>query len=414
MNKSFSHWTAGLYILAVVGLTGCGSTRSDVQLHALETDRVLDDALVIVIDDPRSERRRSGLTGPAYNSRLAYHEDPILHRYASRIANDYSLKIMSEWPVKNLGVHCFVVEKSNLSVRDQLERDERVLWVQPFNEFELKGDVSGETEVSSARLRQSFQEAFEARGRSIRVAVVDTAADKNHPDLRNASLIVSNFSGNRGQPNSEIHGTAVVGLIAANPVSERGARGIASEAKTHLLRGCWQDGSAKGRCNTLTLALALDAAIDIKPDIINLSLTGGRDRVLDALIDKLTRQGTLVVAAFDEKRETSQRFPAPGPGVIYAYGLDQREQDYPRSQNVLVAPRHAVSLAPMSGYDLISGHSIAAPQLTAMAAVLMETYADDQRSDTVERLNAWVLRHVTVQGRVVSKRPNRDKRRVFQ
>ncbi len=388
-----------LLALIAFGASGCvvsgGSNSNSINpdFSLDPTQEVSRDALVVVIKDPRTKRQLSGLTGPAYNARLAYNDDPVLHRHASRIADDHSLDILSEWPLRNLGVHCFLVDRPDSAILSRLEGDDRVLWVQPFNEFELKSGTAGE--FSSARLRETFHQEFNARGRNVRVAVIDTGVDQEHPDLRNASLMVRNFSGQRGEPANEVHGTAVVGLIAARPATEGGVRGIASEAKTHLLRGCWQSEESSGRCNTLTLALALDAAIDLKPDIINLSLSGGRDRVLDALVRRLTESGTLVVAAFDEKRDPLSRFPTPGQGVVYAYGLDRKKDHAPRASDVLIAPKHAVSLSPMSGYDLISGHSIAAPQLTAMAAVLMETYSSDQRQDTITRLNSWLEQHVT-------------------
>ena len=378
-------------VIAIFFFSACAS-GPQTQSFDFSGSEALDEALVVVIKDPRSERALSNLNGPGYRAGIAYQDDPILHRYASRIAVDHSVEIVSEWPLRSLGVHCFLVSAATTSSKSALQDDERVLWVQPFNEFELKGEPSSDLN-NNAKIRDLFLKEFNAKGQDVQVAVVDTGVDKNHPDLVNSALAVQNFSGSRGQPDNELHGTAVVGLIAANPQSHSGIQGIASGAQTHLLRGCWQDEEGKGRCNTLTLALALDAAIELRPDVINLSLSGGHDRVLDELIAKLTAQGTLVVAAYDEKRELEQRFPSPRAGVIYAFGLDSPSQQTPPSKNVLIAPRHAISLAPMSGYDFISGHSIAAPQLTGMAAVLIGIYKQEPRGQIVARLDQWLGNH---------------------
>ena len=192
----------------------------------------------------------------------------------------------------------------------------------------------------------------------------------------------------------ERHGTAVVGLIAARPGSPQGLSGIANDARVRLLRGCWENENGRGRCNTLTLALALDAAIDFAPDLLNLSLTGDRDRVLDELLAVLLEKGTLVVAAYDEKRAPNQRFPAPQPGVIYAYGPASDSVAGPMGDDTFYAPHKALSLTPDAGYDLASGHSIATPHLTAMAACMLDRHPEATREDLISRLSHWMQQDI--------------------
>jgi len=98
----------------------------------------------------------------------------------------------------------------------------------------------------------------------------------------------------------------------------------------------------------------LDAAIDLKPEVLNLSLTGGYDRVLEELLSVLLETGTIVIAAYDERRSPKARFPISQPGVVYAYGsVGANVQPVNDEGTVLSAPRHAMSLAPMAGYDLV-------------------------------------------------------------
>ncbi|MEM8548949.1 MAG: S8 family serine peptidase, partial [Pseudomonadota bacterium] len=235
---------------------------------------------------------------------------------------------------------------------------------------------------------------FRNPGFDVSIAVIDTAAVMDHPDLLRSSLMTRNFAGRRGNPEEEQHGTAVVGLIAAIASHDQGLNGAAPGADVHLLRGCWQSAQGPGRCNTLTLALALDAAIDLQPDILNLSLTGRNDRFLDELLTILLANGTLVIAAHDDERAPSARFPLDHDGVVYAYGVADgegvRTAISAPTPNLLFAPRHAVSLAPMGEYDLVSGHSIATPQLAAMAARLIQEESDHSRTDTINALQVWL------------------------
>lgn len=372
-------------LLGTLAIAICVSACSSTPKANPLTRNIAPDALVVVIDDPRGETRRRGI-GPGYAVRLSYEDDPLLHRRAEAIAVDHALSILAEWPLRNLGVHCFVVSKPSAQQVAALRDDNRVRWVQPFNEFstQLARQAPGDGAIIERFMRQVSE-----GGDGVTIAVVDTAVDRAHPDLRRSDVSSQNFAGARGTPQGESHGTAVVGLISAVPQSSDGVAGLAQEANVHLLRGCWQDENNRGRCNTLTLALALDAAVDLNPEVLNLSLSGSRDRILDELLGKLLDNGTLVVAAFDEKRKPAERFPSPRPGVVYAYGADSGTPPA-KLPNVFYAPRHAVSLAPMGAYDVVSGHSVATPQLAALAARLMDRHQDATRNQIVAALEQWL------------------------
>ena len=389
-----------LMIAMVLVLLGCVQTSSLAgSAFASESSQVVPEgALMIVIDDPRSERRRRGIGSPGYAASLAYQDDPALKRAADRMAADHNLTLISHWPLRNLDVHCLVVEAPASSAMQALDRDDRVRWMQPFNEFDTQavdGFLASTTPAAHTVPRRSITSLFSSlseQGAGVRIAVVDTAIDESHPDLSGSTIQQTNFAGQRGRPGIEEHGTAVVGLIAASSTRPEGVNGFASEADVRVLRACWQqEGKVKGKCNTLTLALALDAAIDLKPEVLNLSLTGGYDRVLEELLSVLLESGTIVIAAYDERRSPKARFPVSQPGVVYAYGaVDANVQPANDESTVLSAPRHAMSLAPMAGYDLVSGHSIAAPQISALAARLIEGQPDASRTQILSQLTTWL------------------------
>ena len=378
-------------LLATLLLASCAQLQTT---PTAAKDWSTTNTLMVVVEDPRSDRQRNNLGGPGYQTRLHYADDPALTRRVQSIARDHDLTVLTQWPVRNLKVLCFLIEKPSAEVLTRLEQDPRVKWVQPFNEFSLSTDPSNSQPVDRV---QHFTQQHPESGAGIRVAVIDTAADRTHPDLTRAMLQQHDFVGARDTSDAESHGTAVVGLIAARPHTDRGVRGLARNADVDLLRACWQEDDGPGKCNTLTLALALDAAIDLQPDILNLSLSGRHDRVLQALIEKLVQQGVLIIAAYDEVRQVDKRFPAPEPGIVYAYGHNGRAGATPMPQaagseaTVISAPREAFTTTPAGGYDLVSGHSIAAPQIAAIAACLMQRHPDSSRADIQAQLKYWLL-----------------------
>src|SRR5258705_9176099 len=140
-----------------------------------------------------------------------------------------------------------------------------------------------------------------ATGRGIRVAVIDTGGDRSHPDLRGRIDTARNFVSDDARFDSDIHGTAVAGIIAANADNGIGIVGLAPDAGLLVLKACWQHAidDVRAQCNTFTLAKALTFAIDQRADIINMSLGGPNDPLLGLLIEIALTRGIIIVAAQD-------------------------------------------------------------------------------------------------------------------
>ncbi|MFS0783857.1 S8 family serine peptidase [Bacillus sp. 1P06AnD] len=109
-------------------------------------------------------------------------------------------------------------------------------------------------------------------GKGIKVGVIDTGVDYLHPDLRKAyrggrDLVdLDNDPMETKKPAREatFHGTHVAGIIAANG---KGV-GIAPEAELYAYRALGPGGSG----NSESVIAAIEAAIEDKMDVINLSL----------------------------------------------------------------------------------------------------------------------------------------------
>ena len=72
-----------------------------------------------------------------------------------------------------------------------------------------------------------------------------------------------------------------------------GIVGVAPDATLLPLRACWPDqaDSDTALCSSFTLAKAIQFAVDQRVRVLNLSLGGPRDRLLERLIDRARMRG---------------------------------------------------------------------------------------------------------------------------
>jgi subtilisin family serine protease len=206
-----------------------------------------------------------------------------------------------------------------------------------------------------------------ATGRAVTVAVIDSGVDAHHPDLEGQVVAARDFVGS-GAPPPELHGTAVAGIIAARADNGLGIAGVAPAARLMALRACWQRSDASTMCSTLTLAQALQFAIGHGADVINLSLSGPPDRLLDELLAAALARGEVIVSAADRSAPDGG-FPASRPGVIAV--VDDLPD--PAPPGAMKAPgRDVPTTEPGGRWALVSGASFASAHVAGLAALLRE------------------------------------------
>jgi subtilisin family serine protease len=244
------------------------------------------------------------------------------------------------------------------------------------------------------------------------VAVIDSGADVNHPDLSGKLLAgwnaVTNSSDVR---DTDGHGTHVSGLIAARTNNGLGIAGAAWSGRVVPVKVSRPDGTTQ----STVVSAAINWAVDNGARIINLSLGGPYpSEVLRRAIVRAREHGALVVAAAgncgrggDNCTEQNQvEYPAAFPGVL-AVGAttidDQRASYSTQGRYVgIAAPGGDISdpadpderhwiLGPVpytvspSGYARFVGTSQAAPLVAATAALVWEV-APQLTADQVSAL----------------------------
>lgn len=296
----------------------------------------------------------------------------------------YGLRELAGWPIKALSVYCVVVETPAGADRDgllkALAKDDRVKLAQPLQDYSLYATVPAESHHRYndpyVDLQRGFVETDAAlahshsQGEGVHIAIVDTGADLTHPDLQGRIHDTHDMVGTDALDfDHDHHGTEVAGVIAADADNHQGIVGIAPKAVLSVYKACWYAPAphAGARCNSFTLAKALAAIIDTDAHIVNLSLGGPADPLLDKLLAQLLAQGRIVVAALPPTGSIDG-FPDNAPGVIVVR-VSGRTAAQP---GVLSAPgTDILTTQPGGGYDFTSGSSMAAAHVSGIVALLL-------------------------------------------
>ena len=215
---------------------------------------------------------------------------------------------------------------------------------------------AGEMETAAAPAPVATFAPTQASAR--RIGLIDTGVDTSHPSLAGVRVVQRGFAG-AATPGR--HGSAVASLLAGHAANFSGAAPGATLYAADVYGPGRAGGSAEG------LARALSWMAENNVPVVNVSLVGPRNAVVEAAVRRLVARGHIVVAAVgNDGPAAPPLYPAAYPGVVGVTAVNARDRVLPEagrgSQVDFAAPGADMAAAAMGGgYTGVRGASFASP-----------------------------------------------------
>lgn len=194
-----------------------------------------------------------------------------------------------------------------------------------------------------------------------RVGLIDGGVDAQHPSLRSSVLQRWGCEG-LPAPAADMHGTAVASLLVGRDADFAGALPGATLFSADVYCGAPDGGGAEA----VVQALAWMARQRV--GVVNISLVGPPNRLLERAVDRLTARGHLLVAAVgNDGPAAPPLYPAAYAGVLAVAGVTPSRRVLPEGGQgphvAFAAPGAdiAAARAGSTGYRVVRGTSFAAP-----------------------------------------------------
>jgi len=243
------------------------------------------------------------------------------------------------------------------------------VWIDANHRYRLQGADAAKT---YGRELIEWGVPSSSCGAGRRIGLVDTPVDRKQPALRGQAVTVHDVLP-AGVPRAPAdHGTAVAALLVGRhrPVATAGLVPGAHlyAAAVFRRRGDQLDTTAED------VVAALDWLVRQHVRVINLSLGGPRNLILEAAVRRVEDLGIVVVAAAGNGGPGGKPvYPAAQQGVVAVTAVDADRKPYEHANRgayiAFAAPGVDVWVArPGSGGVFVSGTSYAAPFVTAAIA----------------------------------------------
>ena len=207
------------------------------------------------------------------------------------------------------------------------------------------------------------------------IGLIDTGINLEHEALKDQAIEVLPPPASHADASLQDHGTAIAALLAGRRGSQ--TPGLLPDAKIVAVDAFYRDGGTADRTDVMSLVAAVEALVERGVQVMNLSLSGPPNEVLQKAIEAAQAKGIVVVAAAGNNGPGAEpSYPAAYPGVIAVTAVDQNLNVYRRATQGayvdLAAPGVNIWTASSKGSGTLkTGTSYAVPFVSAATSLLL-------------------------------------------
>ena len=162
------------------------------------------------------------------------------------------------------------------------------------------------------------------------IGLIDTSINLDHDALKGQAIEVVARPASHADASLPEHGTAIAALLVGRPGSP--TPGLLPEAKLIAVDAFYRDGGTADRTDVMSLVSAIEALAERGVRVINLSLSGPPNAVLQNAIEAAQAEGIVIIAAAGNNGAGAEpAYPAAYPGVIAVTAVDQDLNVYRRA-----------------------------------------------------------------------------------
>lgn len=198
-----------------------------------------------------------------------------------------------------------------------------------------------------------------------RLGLIDTGVEATHPALAGSRITQRGFA---GPPRMGAHGLAVASLMVGRSGAFSGGHPGGALLVADIYGGQAAGGSSTG------LAQALAWMVEQRATVVNISLVGPRNALVERAVARAQARGVLVVAAAgNDGPAAPPLFPAAYAGVVGVTGVGARNRALPEAargpQVDFAAPGADMAAAAQAGsWTNVRGASYASPIVAGLLA----------------------------------------------
>ena len=292
--------------------------------------------------------------------------------------SQYGLRAKKRKILKSLGlvITTFRVPSNvdSIETANNIRKAYPKMWADVNHRYSLLGS-SRNTKVAKKLINWKMKSS--SCGKGLRVGLLDTEVNTKHPALKKQKVITHSVLSHGITKAKADHGTAIATLLVGSSNSKT-LSGLLPKAKLYSVSVFRKRGQNKVDTTAEWIVSAIDWLLSKKVNVINMSVGGPRNLLVDVVLQRTIKSGIPVIAAAGNGgAKAAPVYPAAQPGVIAVTAVDSDLEVYGKANS----GKYIDFAAP--GVDLwagnakgsakyVSGTSFAVPFVTAAMSTTLK------------------------------------------